>query len=543
MKKILTPVLFFAALHLSTAQVDLDVPNRARNDQDVPSNARAQVITQDLVVQGSECVGVDCPSSPSFGFNTIELRENNLRLKFFDTSNSASFPSNDWTLEANESSNGGSNHFAIVDDGTGRRPFFVEAGADNKNLVIEADGDVGIKTADPVVDLHITEGNTPTVRLAQDGSDGFTPQTWDVAGNEANFFIRDVTNGSKLPFKIKPNAPTGSMFIAASGNVGLGTESPDAKLEVNGDLKVSGTDDQLMLVSKAGTNLSVLESTDGGAVQLRLRSNSNNNRRILAMDNSDVIHSQINMKDGGVFDFYGEVAGVFTTLTAGNSGLTASSSRSLKSNINEVEIPDILDRIAEVPVTTYNWRRDLVSAENARREVLGLIAQDFYTVLQRGKDTEINSQDVQMALWLAVQRLHETNKEQEEELETRDEKISELEGKIEDLTARLDEISELLSANQQGILLNGGERPVIGQNFPNPYEESTTIEYFLPENSEAAEVHFFDNAGKLIKAVPITQSGKGQLVIEARELPVGTYQYSLVVGDQHIDTKRMILSR
>ena len=71
-------------------------------------------------------------------------------------------------------------------------------------LYIEADGDIGIGTKDPVVDVHILSGNTPTLRLEQDGSSGFAAQTYDIAANEANFFIRDVTNGSKLVFKAKP---------------------------------------------------------------------------------------------------------------------------------------------------------------------------------------------------------------------------------------------------------------------------------------------------------------------------------------------------
>ena len=83
-----------------------------------------------------------------------------------------------------------------------------------------------------MVELHIVDGDSPTLRLEQDGSSGFTPQTWDIAGNETNFFIRDVTGGSKLPFKIKPGAPNNSIFIAADGDVGIETASPAANLHV-----------------------------------------------------------------------------------------------------------------------------------------------------------------------------------------------------------------------------------------------------------------------------------------------------------------------
>jgi Chaperone of endosialidase len=97
---------------------------------------------------------------------------------------------------------------------------------------VSNDGNVGLGTATPVLDLSIRTGNTPAHRLEQDASGGFTAQTWDIAGNEANFFVRDVTGGSRLPFRIRPGAPTSSIDISATGNVGIGTASPDFKLDV-----------------------------------------------------------------------------------------------------------------------------------------------------------------------------------------------------------------------------------------------------------------------------------------------------------------------
>jgi hypothetical protein len=77
--------------------------------------------------------------------------------------------------------------------------------------------------------------NTPGIRLEQTNAGGFTAQTWDIAGNEANFFVRDVTGGSRLPFRIRPGAPTSSIDISADGDVGIGTASPDAALDVERD--------------------------------------------------------------------------------------------------------------------------------------------------------------------------------------------------------------------------------------------------------------------------------------------------------------------
>jgi len=530
MKHLLLTSLLLLVLQFASAQVV---------DQDVPRNARDQVIADDLIVQGSECVGLDCNNGENFGFSTIVLKENNVRLKFFDTSNSGSFPSTDWELEANSSANGGTNHFAIKDVTANRTPFKVMGNAPNNSLFVSAEGRLGIKTATPVVNIHVAEGNTPTLRLQQDGSSGFTPQIWDVAGNEANFFIRDVSSGSRLPFKIKPGAPTGSIYVAADGDLGIGTESPIADLHVKGD---ASSDNTVLKVEGVGTVLSRFESSDGGAVQFRLTSDDQN-RRFVAENNSGVVQNKITMLDGGVVNFESDAAGVFTRITAGSNGLTASSSRELKSDISKLEIPNILERISEVPVTTYHWKSALVGPEIAKREVVGLIAQEFYPVLERGVDTEINGQDVQMALWMGVQELHKNDQEVETLIEEKDERIQTLEEQVLDLTMRLDEITELLKSNNQGILLNGGERPSLGQNYPNPYGDETAIEYFIPQNVKSAEIVFTDMAGKLIKKSSISNFGKGVFNLRTHDLAQGNYQYSLVVDGIVTETKQMTFSR
>lgn len=193
-----------------------------------------QVILDDLIVDGSICVGTDCVNGESFGFDTLRLKENNLRIKAQDTSSTASFPTQDWQITFNDSSNGGQNKFSIdaIAPSVGT-PFTIEASNQNHALYIDDGGRIGFGTSTPVVELHVKDGDTPTLRLEQDGSSGFTQQTWDVAGNEAGFFIRDATNGSTLPLRIRTAAPSSSIDIAGTtGNVGLGETSPDEELHI-----------------------------------------------------------------------------------------------------------------------------------------------------------------------------------------------------------------------------------------------------------------------------------------------------------------------
>jgi hypothetical protein len=336
-----------------------------------------QQIIDDLIVQQSLCVGQDCVNGENFGFDTIRLKENNLRIKFQDTSVSASFPTRDWQIKINDSENGGANYFAIENIDSATIPFKVADGAKNHALYVGANNRIGINTSAPAQHLHVVDGNSPTLRLEQDGTSGFTPQTWDVAGNETNFFIRDVSGGGQLPFRILAGAPASSIYIAQDGDVGFKTTSPDgifdiahptdlnnhavllsstglfginvdngfiprglldvqttggvSRFHVASDGKVgiglhtAGTAAGLFDVQSAGSSLftvattgkvgvgtsspdwnfhvkntgtiiSQAESTNGGAVQLRLKSSSTI-RRIVAVDSADTVKSQLLLED------------------------------------------------------------------------------------------------------------------------------------------------------------------------------------------------------------------------------------------------------
>ena len=195
-----------------------------------------QVILDDLIVDGSACIGQDCVNGESFGFDTIRIKENNLRIKAQDTSSTASFPTQDWQITFNDSSNGGQNKYSIdAIAPVANTPFTIEAGSANSNhFYMDDGGRIGFGTTTPVAELHVKDGDTPTLRLEQDGSSGFTAQTWDVAGNEAGFFVRDATTGSTLPFRILPGAPSQALVVEGStGDVGIGAgTNPEAALHV-----------------------------------------------------------------------------------------------------------------------------------------------------------------------------------------------------------------------------------------------------------------------------------------------------------------------
>src|SRR6266404_4275548 len=227
------------------------------------------VTADDIIVQGSACIGLDCVNNEVFGFDTIRLKEKNTRIQFDDTS-AAGFPTNNWQIRANSSAAGGASFLGFVDQGatgnseTGTIVFSTAAGAPANSLFVSSTGRVGLRTGTPVLDLHIATSDTPAHRLEQTAAGGFTAQTWDIAGNEANFFVRDVTGGSRLPFRIRPGAPTSSIDISASGFVGIGTSSPGFPLHVVGNSRFAAANVQLELFGAKGGagNAWVLQTVD-----------------------------------------------------------------------------------------------------------------------------------------------------------------------------------------------------------------------------------------------------------------------------------------
>lgn len=250
-------------------------------DSDEPRVQKDQVIPDDLIVQNSLCVGIDCVNNESFGFDTIRIKENNTRIKFEDTS-VGTFPTTDWQLTANDSASGGASRFSIEDITMSRNPFTIRSGARTNSLYVDAEGRIGLGTSSPALRLHLADGNTPAIRFDQDGSGGWGTHVWDLAGNEANFFLRDVSAGGRLVLRVRPGAPSNSLYIENNGNVGLGNATPKNRLDVEGGAavgagyagSVAGPANGLIVEGNAGIGTSDIEPWAAGWGAMELGGNS-----------------------------------------------------------------------------------------------------------------------------------------------------------------------------------------------------------------------------------------------------------------------------
>jgi hypothetical protein len=82
---------------------------------------------------------------------------------------------------------------------------------------------------------------------------------------------------------------------------------------------------------------------------------------------------------------------------------------------------------------------------------------------------------------------------------------------------------------------------MLSQNFPNPFNPSTRINYFVPQESFVS-IKVYDFLGReVMTLVNETKSvGSYEIVFDASNLPSGTYFYTMIAGN-YSATKKMIL--
>ena len=253
-------------------------------------------------------------------------------------------------------------------------------------------------------------------------------------------------------------------------------------------------------------------------------------------------------KYAGYFDGDTYVSG---TLTA-NSLVTPSDMR-LKENVTLLSEEDgdaTLDNLLGLNVISYNYRHrsceqeaDTASAMTPsqtgrkaleRQRHYGLSAQELQKVypnlVHEGQDgyLAVNYTELVPILIRSIQELKA--------------ELDEVKGRTavqQDETARRDRQS---TATGMADKTAATTQATLYQNQPNPFTSQTVIRFSLPENAPASYIYIFDMQGKMVRQLPVNPLMQS-VTINGYELQAGIYLYSLVVGGQEIDTKRMLLSK
>ena len=397
-----------------------------------------------------------------------------------------------------------------------------------------------------------------------------------LANNNLQF---EATNGGGLflnsDANVNINTPGGSTYFSSAGNVGFGTASPDKKLTVIGQGRIKNTGQGANFIYER-TDKSAFAMGAGGQAGLIFDENYNFELRSGVRANvvdGQLTNGALRFKVRGTNGYVGIGTSSPSTLLHVNGDITYCGSlincsdRRLKQNITE--FPLGLEEVKQLNPVTYQYNGE--AGTSSEETHVGMIAQELKKVspelvTEIEYEEEENGRTLSTASYLAikessikyllinsVKELAAENdglKNDNLELKEENQKIKESMAQLEE---RMQHIEKLLSSKQdlsidekqkheKDVTLNGQSTVAeLAQNRPNPFEEHTSISYYLPEGTSGARMIIFSSAGKVLKTITINETGNGQINIQANSLPAGSYMYQLVTDNGVVGSKSMML--
>ncbi|MDY0388567.1 MAG: tail fiber domain-containing protein [Methanolobus sp.] len=102
----------------------------------------------------------------------------------------------------------------------------------------------------------------------------------------------------------------------------------------------------------------------------------------------------------------------------------------------------------------------------------------------------------------------------------------------------IDSTSITTTVNKTDYLTNA----TLFQNSPNPFNSDTEIKFILPSNFKSAMLNIYNLQGNELYSYKLVKS-QNVLKINSSQLQAGMFLYSLIIDNNVIDTKRMLLTK
>jgi hypothetical protein len=224
---------------------------------------------------------------------------------------------------------------------------------------------------------------------------------------------------------------------------------------------------------------------------------------------------------------------------------TNASDRKLKDNITQLDKKEILEKINNLEVARWHYK-----ADKEMKTYIGPFAKDFYAAFKTGDDSTISTIDPAGVALVAIQALSEKNDELKSEvgdLKAEDgRQKSEIENLKSEISSLKSELAKQNSGTHDGMIRvsvsEESNEALLGQNLPNPFENSTIIPFRIPKECHNATIIIAESTGKILRAIPVSCK-ETQLSLEAGTLAAGGYSYSLIVDGRTVETKQMVLTK
>jgi len=427
-------------------------------------------------------------------------RKTLLMIVCFTMTNITIIYSQDWTI--------GGNPNADVPAAGGRlgtngdRALIFETNNTERGRLVNITGFWGFGTASPNAKVHVNGTGTDN------------PFRVQVNGASKLY----VDNGGGVSVGSSSIPPANGLFV--SGNTTIGTSVPAANFRTT----INETANAALILGTlngVGSYLTVNKpSTSSSTEVVRIRDN------------------------GSTFATFNSIAATFQLTVTGDAlasgGTWQNSDKRIKRDIKP--ITSAMDNLMKLKPSVYYFDRDqekykylnlpkdlqfgLIAQEV--KEVFPNIVREYNTYDEEGKARAETMHSINYTELIPV--LIKGMQEQQKMIVALQERIAQFEGAA---------ISEGGSNNAKAgnALVSGA---VLEQNQPNPFNQNTIIRYQLPQNA-AGQINIFDNYGKLLKSIKVTESG--QTTINAGDLKSGTYTYTLSVNGKLASSKKLVIAK
>jgi len=147
---------------------------------------------------------------------------------------------------------------------------------------------------------------------------------------------------------------------------------------------------------------------------------------------------------GGVYFYTSSGLGSGVYVPAGDSAWSSVSDRNLKENAAAVDGQEVLARLAQVPITSWNYK-----SQDAAIRHMGPMAQDFYSAFGLGEDdTHISTVDADGVALAAIQGLYAENQALKAKNADQEAQIATLQEENAGLDARLTALEQAVGSGQ-----------------------------------------------------------------------------------------------